>query len=153
MNDEIVKVCKRHGELILTNVYKDKRRIKNQYRCRLCGLDAAKNNYHKNKIRHTENKKKWRTDNIKKYNEYCRKYYHLKNNKNKKRGGEQSKIKAKKRKNNKIENLSDDYVYYTLYRKSKSCSAIDIPKEILDLKRAIILLKRKIKKYKEITCQ
>lgn len=109
---DIVKVCKKHGELKKEEII-----IKN-LRCRLCQREHSRNNYNKYKKiiskRHIIYTKQYRKNNPEKVKIYNQKYWE--------KG---------------ISQLKDNYIKDTLVR-GYSLNVSEIPKDLIDLYRPIL---------------
>lgn len=135
MNQEIVKVCKVHGTPILGEMYK---KVRN--RCKLCAKEYRENNIEKIRKREKEYRAEYVKNNKEKANKCCNISYH----KNK----EKYLIKQAKLNHKYVDDLTDPYIIRNLKR--RGYAEEDITKNIIELNRSTIMLKRKIK---EIKCQ
>jgi hypothetical protein len=151
---EIVKICKVHGEL----TEKD------------CTLISPSKKYLRCKKCKYEGTNAWRKDNREKLNAICRLYakknrkkislkdkiYRKKNkekyqeyqNKWRKKNPEKVNRAESKRAKKQSENLTDNYIKRRLYNSRFKLSATLIPKDLINLKRTLILIKRKTKEIK-----
>lgn len=144
MND-IVKVCRTHGELFAKDV------VGKENRCRRCRKIIAGNNYLKNyavyaetRERRRQNKEKWKEEKRKSFLKNKHKYL-PKLNAYKKEWREKNpdkyKLSVSKSTRRKVNQLKDCYIKDQLV-KGTSLSYKDIPQEMVDLKRSLILIKR-----------
>ena len=113
----MINICKAHGQLDKQNIYLNGR-------CRLCQREWSKNNYVNNKekilIRHSKNTLVWRSKNKDKVKEYNKKYWAIG-----------------------VTEIRNNYVKDTLKRNS-SLKISEIPLDLVDSQRAVILIKNKI---------
>lgn len=123
---DIVKVCKKHGELKKedTVLHAPKYRL----RCRLCRREAAKKCYAKNPSRHLELKKQSRL-----------------------KFPEKRRLIDKNKKRRDKENLSDCYILASIRRTLKTQGIpLNITKEMIEKRRSeIIFYRSKVGKFKE----
>jgi hypothetical protein len=159
---EIVKVCKKHGELTAKECFivTDKRygAPKSSLSCKLCKKEHYKKSRKnpENVKKHNQNSLKWKKENKEKAEKDAIIYKFINKNKLNKQEKErrhknpekyQAIIRNQKRKE--IKELSDSYIkaIFTDNRNGKNnLKRGDIPNDLVELKRATILLKRLIKK-------
>lgn len=134
---EIVKICKVHGGLTRSEVYikKDlKMRFKYRFLCKKCALEGKKK-YNKNyrdlkrndesfHIKARKSRMEWQINNL-----------------------DKSRLLSSKTQKKRVYNLVDSYVRTRLLARS-ILKYKDIPKELIELKRLAMMLKRAIKEYK-----
>lgn len=143
---EIVKRCAKHGELTLEGVIKSGRRhIKQDYKCKQCMKELRARYYAENKEKVLAKHKAWR-------NADPARTKRIRNASAKKRRPFQPSRKeraetAVPRKfewlRKQIDSIGDSYIKKILIRKS-NLTREDIPQEIVEVKREIIKLHRKI---------
>lgn len=156
---EIVKVCKKHGELRkaqtwIKNYYKNGS-IKRYLLCKVCLCEQSSARYIKHKEdfkrRSMEYYKKTLKKNPDKYKEYRRSYY--KKNRDKMIARQKVNYQNLKDyhynygKNQRLE-LHDSYVKEVLI-KHTNLKYKDIPEKLIECKREILLLKRQAREYNE----
>lgn len=148
---DIVKICKKHGELNYIDIYINKKGWKI---CRICLRDNAKKHRKENKEKVSIRNKNWiaKNPNYRKnlpkdkkdiLNIRQKKYYH-KNNTRYKELRKTNSIKIKNRDKKNTDSLSNCYVRKLLMQRSNLIKN-DIPLELIELKRVVIKIKRKIK--------
>jgi len=123
--NNIIKICSKHGELSEKDLYIKK----DNKRCRKCQREWSKNNYekYKEKIlkRHVEYTTKYRKDNPEKVKKYNKKYW-----------------------DTGIKELKSNYIKDSLSRNSV-LSVSEIPRELVDLYKPVLAIKRKLKEKKD----
>lgn len=139
--NEIVKICKKHGELKENKILKHSKT--GHLWCRICHNESQikyktkmlNKNAELYKEKQKKYQKKYRDKNKEKLRskcrERCRNWY------------EKNKEKVREKNKKYIQKLTDNYVKNEIQRIVGKCS---IPKEIIDIKRLHIKLKREIKK-------
>jgi len=157
---DIVKTCKNHGDLTLDHLIRSglQKNGSISYRCKLCMKDIHKNNYEKNKIKIRERHRKYREENYHHYreisNKSAKKNRDLNPEKEKNRKElyrKNNKEKIRKRqinfKNKAVKELRDVYIKQRLTERS-ILKHSDIPRVLLEAKRASLLLHRELKRRK-----
>ncbi len=159
MND-IIKICKIHGELFLSSVIKA--RINSQgkrtYRCKLCMRESHAKHYQNNRDKVLESHKKYISqDPIKaqqQKNASKRKMYSLDPQKYLKKTKEYEKNNPEKRsarqkrfKDKAVLELKDSYVKQNIV-KGTGLKHSHIPDVLVEIKRDLLKLKREIKNVK-----
>jgi hypothetical protein len=143
----IVKTCKHHGELTQENIRKrmDKRygRERIAYTCDLCDKYRWKIYYEKNKEIRNQRNKEYLIKNPEKKSYSVHKKYQSRN-------PEKWKDARSKYHKRQRENLSDEYIKKLISRYGR-VSYKDVPKNLIELKRNIYLLKKKIINKEENT--
>lgn len=158
MEDEIVKVCKVHGDLKKNQVreFIDKRIIKIQSVCKMCHKKSGQIYSRKNKEKRLIYLRKYNADNQEIIKKYRKKRYELNKEMSIKKSLEwQHKNKDKfreiqlksQRKSRFI--VSDSYARDCL-KKGTKLSAKKIPQDVVSAKVAHILLIRKIREIKNV---
>lgn len=161
---DIIKICKKHGELKSEDIGT---RCKGKYYdCLICRRFWKKNNYYRNRNNEIKRAKEWKEKNIERHRENVKKWqssdkgkeankkHYLKHRERLlKSAREWEKNNPEKYKKTKTstyfknkENITDSYIIHIL--NLKNISSKIIPKEFLQLKRAHIKLKRKLKEIK-----
>ena len=149
MENEIVKICKVHGELNISNFYINYRKDKKtfRYRCKICCKIYA----NKNRERYNELSNNYRFNNKIKVRENEKKSY-IKNRekiliRNRIRR-EKNKHIINEKKRLEIKELSDSYLRKLFVGSSKILKSINAPYEFIKTKRIYLKLKRKLKEIK-----
>ena len=156
MSSDIVKRCTKHGELTISQVHVYKYKGKTLRQCLKCNRDRARKHYETQENRDKKNAKdreRWREnkESITKkrkegnYNANQRKYYYEKIEENR----EQYKAKQKKYRTE----LHDSYIKRVIQAGDKTIPLSSITQEMIQLKRAVMLLKGCIKKRKSINIE
>jgi hypothetical protein len=137
---DIVKTCIHHGELTLAHVNKAG---VNKYRCKLCMQASHARHYQRHKDKVAKKTKEWRQANPEKVREMRRAYQP--DYRRKLRTTEQRRRYTKYV----ASTVNDTYVRHLLVGKSKDLTRADMPKELVELKRLAIQLKRVIRRARE----
>lgn len=146
--DEIVKVCKIHGELKKDKVYSKKNKNgKTYFECKSCALKTCKIYANKFKEKISLHKKKYNLENKEKIKKWINlnrgKVYEIK--KRWRIKNREKYIKSWKEKNKRsVENMDDCYLRKLISDKS-SLKHEDIPIELVEAKRDLLKFKRLIK--------
>jgi hypothetical protein len=156
-DEKIIKNCKYHGNLYIGDIIKKGTNSKGiqTYRCKKCMHILHKNHYENNKDKVKKAHKEYREKDPQKYREICnkskRKMYSLDKEKYQKRQLDWDKnnpdMKSKRQKRYKdkaVKELNDIYVKQHLVA-GTGLKHADIPQELVELKRTMMLLKRNIK--------
>ena len=141
MND-IVKVCKTHGNLTREQVIKKNKSASGLqlYRCKACLKIFHRNHYEKNRERLLQQAKDFTINNRELYLE--RKKIYSKTYREKHKDEERARIRRLDKRYR--DSLDDKYIRKTLTRRS-SLKAKVIPQEMVDTKKTIMKIRRKIK--------
>ena len=147
--DDIVKVCKIHGNLKNNQVRREKNKeiLSGKYiRCIECKKINDRNSRLKNKEKIKKKKKEYINGSGKENDKKHKKKYYQKD-KTKKLMRKLGKIHDKKS----VLNLTDRYIKKLIKGKEKSFSAMMIPSKLISLKKIVILLNKEIKEIKKWT--
>lgn len=159
MDEEIVKVCKKHGELTAKQIYSTKKGMV----CKQCNRNNVKKYVAKHPEKVREARKRWNENNPNyirdrlKLRESRRRY--RKEGRYKEKEDLWRKNNIEKLKNCKIkyrkeasEKISDSYVRAILCRSNGKyvLNASYIPKELIEAKRAQIKIIRELRKLKKV---
>lgn len=141
MSEEIVKICKVHGELTKENTYKNYERSKKIFfRCKKCHYLRCRSYVLKNKEKTNLSNRKWKKNNREKLKLQLHEW--------RKKNPEKYKKQWQRNSNKKVLELRNKYVLQTIIQHT-SLNKSDIPKSLIELKKAHLLLKRELKKIKE----
>jgi hypothetical protein len=126
----IHKTCKKHGELYMDDLIKEGFNSKGQqnYRCKKCSKERRDNHYKKNRDKIMEKQRQYRTNNLR---------YRLIHK------DRLNEIHSKRKKMY-LKTLHDVYIKKCMIGKSRLRSK-DIPQALVEIKRIVIQIKRKIK--------
>lgn len=155
--------CKVHGKLYLEKnevIKQGIRKGQQAYRCKQCMKESHVKHYQKHKgkikIAHQRYKEKDPLKYRQMKNESKRRLWHVHKEKYgkirndwDKKNPEKKRARNKKYKDKAIKFLTDRYVKHQLCRDT-SLKASDLPKSLIELKRALLLIKRKVKEMKEV---
>jgi hypothetical protein len=160
INKQIVKICHKHGALTIEQVNKNgKDKIGIQlYKCKKCKADSYFNHYLKHKDQIYEKTKEWRLKNPERKRELNRIWaakFRESNPgeatacKNAYDKAHHDKHRARRAKwsRKQVEEIGDKYIKDLLSRGS-GLKWDEIPSELVDLKKAVLQLKRLIKRRK-----
>ena len=139
---EIIKVCKRHGELKREDVIKQGKNKINEarFKCKSCMKEIHHANYEKNKDKIYVRTRKWKKDNAERLNELRLKYYWQYKEKD-----HEKKIERDRKYHNKSSmELNDVYVKHVITKRT-NLKYSDIPDELVKLKRSLLEAQRKIR--------
>lgn len=141
MSNEITRNCKKHGNLIGSEIIrKGKLKSGNQaYRCRKCMQELHKNNYNKNKNELYEKIKKYKQENKDLVRKWKRDFFV----KNREKYLPSKRLRDRERHKKGVKDLTDDYLKHLISKRS-SIKYSDIPKSLIELKRCLLMTKRKI---------
>lgn len=159
MASTIVKVCMYHGPLDENQANKSKKTNGFSYRCKQCQKESHKKHYEANKEHVKTKQKQYREENKEKVREIKRASYRkhgYKYNSNWKKyrlkrmmcDPEKEQIENTLRKRKARETLTDGYVRNIVVRRS-NLKHKDIPQQVVDFARQVLLLKRKLKEIKD----
>lgn len=137
MTEEIKYKCRRHGVLLLEGIGKGGiRNGKQRYICRECDKTRQNKRRQAYKEEILKHKGGWKQKNI---NEAAlKRYYKCKNNPSHQETKRAYRVKM-------IAELKDGYITTLLHRECPFLRRNEIPHELIELKRAVIKLKREIK--------
>ena len=137
----ITKTCKIHGELSQENIYKRKGKKENtiRYECYLC-MKERWATYYKN------NKEKALKSNLE-YTRRNREKIKVIRNKTREKNREKQNEFYRQKYNKECKDVSDNYIKMILSRFG-NLAYKDIPKELIDIKRYCLLIKREVWKRK-----
>jgi hypothetical protein len=122
---DIVKVCKKHGNLTIDEVQRDKSRGKPCFRCAYCRRAQAKKYGDAHRQIYTERAKQWKFANKERFKE------------------------MQKKSRTKPGSTDKDWYFRELLYKNGFATK-DITKELVDLKRVVVQINRKKKSNHEV---
>lgn len=147
-NEEIVKTCKHHGALTRDKVVKKCKSAtgKQLYRCKECLKIFHRNHYEKNAERLKAQVKEFNENNRELY--ITRKRVYSKKYREKHCDSERARMRKMEQRQR--EQLHDAYIKKLITKRSILLKE-DIPQKLIDLKRALLLLKRQLNNDKRTT--
>lgn len=152
-----IKVCKEHGDLFKDDVIKQGKNAQGEikWKCKQCMKRLHKEHYELNKAKVLAYQRAYREKNPErvrqiKYDSWFRNGYKylIRENLRKKKYKELYAEKYRERDKRRVENLEDSYVKKVLMNRSNLKSE-DIPDSLVEIKRALIILKRNVKKAQD----
>lgn len=159
--NEPLKICSKHGKLFRENVIKAglKRNSEIAWKCKLCMKELHAKNYEINKLKLKIKHETYRKENPEKV-KACKKNWRAKNLEKEKadrrkryrdweiRNPEKARAADKKWRDKAITTLSDSYMRHSILRGS-NLKASEIPSTLIEAKRAVMMLKRGLKKAQQ----
>lgn len=146
MINDIIKTCKTHGALKREQVVKKTKSATGEqlYRCKACLSIFHRNHYEKNRERLLKQTKDFNNADRERYltrkRKYSKKYREL--------HGDEERLRIRKQDRKYIDNLDDRYVKKLLTKRS-NMKGTDMPQQLINLKRVIVKIKRKVKEIKD----
>lgn len=153
---DVIKICSVHGELTLAQCNKHGR---GAYRCKLCMVDVRKKYYEKHKEKVLQKINTYRKNNAEKVHGFKRAYFL----KNKEKLYAQERVRRKKYdlahpeaerlrdrryKRKAVKELRDSYIKCKLVQDT-GLSRLNIPKELIEVKRIMMIIRRRVKSIKK----